>query len=104
MNSEWPFRLQNDSILIPAYNYTSRPRKDEVGKRGDGHTAFMMKITHAVVKTCVEFEYSHSSCGPRAHDAKLVFSLLTLARYRDLSDLLRSPIVSHVTPQMSFIA
>ena len=29
----------------------------------------------------------------RAHDAKLVFSLLTLARYRDLSDLLRSPIV-----------
>ena len=40
----------------------------------------------------------------RAHDAKLVFSLLTLARYRDLSDLLRSPIVSHVPPQMSFIA
>ena len=39
----------------------------------------------------------------RAHDAKLVFSLLTLARYRDLSDLLRSPIVSHVPPQMSFI-
>ena len=39
-----------------------------------------------------------------AHDAKLVFSLLTLARYRDLSDLLRSPIVSHVPPQMSFIA
>ena len=40
----------------------------------------------------------------RAHDAKLVFSLLTVARYRDLSDLLRSPIVSHVPPQMSFIA
>ena len=40
----------------------------------------------------------------RAHDAKLVFSLLTLARYRDLSDLLRSPIVSHVPPQMSCIA
>ena len=40
----------------------------------------------------------------RAHDAKLVFSLLTLTRYRDLSDLLRSPIVSHVPPQMSFIA
>ena len=39
-----------------------------------------------------------------AHDAKLVFSLLTLARYRDLSDLLRSPIVSHVPPPMSFIA
>ena len=38
------------------------------------------------------------------HDAKLVFSLLTLARYRDLSDLLRSPIVSHVPSQMSFIA
>ena len=38
------------------------------------------------------------------HDAKLVFSLLTLARYRDLSNLLRSPIVSHVPPQMSFIA
>ena len=29
---------------------------------------------------------------------------VTLARYRDLSDLLRSPIVSHVPPQMSFIA
>ena len=40
----------------------------------------------------------------RAHDAILVVSLLTLARYRDLSDLLRSPIVSHVPPQMSFIA
>ena len=39
-----------------------------------------------------------------AHDAKLVLSLSTLARYRDLSDLLRSPIVSHVPPQMSFIA
>ena len=34
----------------------------------------------------------------------VVVSLLTLARYRDLSDLLRSPIVSHVPPQMSFIA
>ena len=49
------------------------------------------------------------NCNPAlsnacAHDAKLVFSLLTLARYRDLSDLLRSPIVSHVPPQMSFIA
>ena len=40
----------------------------------------------------------------RAHDAKLDFSFLTLARYRDLSDLLRSPIVSQVPPQMSFIA
>ena len=30
--------------------------------------------------------------------------ILTLARYRDLSDLLRSPIVSLVPPQMSFIA
>ena len=40
----------------------------------------------------------------RAHDAIPVVSLLTLARYRDLSDLLRSPIVSHVPPQMSFIA
>ena len=37
-------------------------------------------------------------------NAKLVFSLLTLARYRDLSVLLRSPIVSHVPLQMSFIA
>ena len=36
--------------------------------------------------------------------AKLVFSLLTLARYRDLSDLLRSLIISHVPLQMSFIA
>ena len=40
----------------------------------------------------------------RVHDAKIVLSLLTLAKYRDLSDLLRSPIVSHVPPQMSFIA
>ena len=40
----------------------------------------------------------------RAHDAKLVLSLLTPPKYRDLSDLLRSPIVSHVPPQMSFIA
>ena len=37
-----------------------------------------------------------------AHDAKLSF--LTLARYWDLSDLLRSPLVSHVPPQMPFIA
>ena len=27
-----------------------------------------------------------------------------LAKYQDLSDLLRSPIASHVPPQMSFIA
>ena len=42
----------------------------------------------------------------RAHDAKLVISLLhvTLAKYRDLSNLLRSLIVSHVVMQMSFIA
>ena len=48
----------------------------------------------------------------RAHlkvpGCSLVLSALltkkTLARYRDLSDLLRSPIVSHVPPQMSFIA
>ena len=40
----------------------------------------------------------------RAHDAKRVLSLLTLAKHRNLSDLLRSPIVSHVPPQMSFIA
>ena len=40
----------------------------------------------------------------RAHDAKLVLSFLTLARYRDLRDLLRSPIVSHVSLQMPFIA
>ena len=39
----------------------------------------------------------------RAHDVKLVLSFLTLAKYRDLSDLLRSPIVSLVPPQMSFI-
>ena len=40
----------------------------------------------------------------RAHDAKLVLLLLTLAKYRDLSDLLRSPIVSHVPPQNVIIA
>ena len=39
-----------------------------------------------------------------AHYAKIVLSLLTLANYRNLSDLLRSPIVSHVPPQMLFIA
>ena len=43
-------------------------------------------------------------CRWNCSRCKLVFSLLTLARYRDLSDLLRSPIVSHVPPQMSFIA
>ena len=42
---------------------------------------------------CLATKQHQARC---AHDAKLVFSLLTLARYRDLSDLLRSPIVSHV--------
>ena len=42
-------------------------------------------------------------CAP-AHDAKLVLSFLTLAKYWDLSNLLRSPIFSRVPPQMSFIA
>ena len=38
----------------------------------------------------------------RAHDTKLVLLFKTLGKYRDLSDLLRSPIVLHVPPQMSF--
>ena len=39
-----------------------------------------------------------------AHDARLVLSFKTLAKYRDLSDLLRSTIVSRAPPLMSSIA
>ena len=45
--------------------------------------------------------------APYAFDCSLgedCNAIVFVARYRDLSDLLRSPIVSHVSPQMSFIA
>ena len=61
-------------------------------------------VCNFLVRSALKTNEQPALSNARAHDAKLVFSLLTLARYRDLSDLLRSPIVSHVPPQMSFIA
>ena len=61
-------------------------------------------VGNFLVRSALKTNEQPALSNALAHDAKLVFSLLTLARYRDLSDLLRSPIVSHVPPQMSFIA
>ena len=61
-------------------------------------------VGNFLVRSALKTNEQPALSNARAHDAKLVFSLLTLARYRDLSDLLRSPIVSHVPPQRSFIA
>ena len=61
-------------------------------------------VGNFLVRSALKTNAQPALSNARAHDAKLVFSLLTLARYRDLSDLLRSPIVSRVPPQMSFIA
>ena len=61
-------------------------------------------VGNFLVRSALKLTSNPALSNARAHDAKLVFSLLTLARYRDLSDLLRLPIVSHVPPQMSFIA
>ena len=61
-------------------------------------------VGNFLVRSALKTNEQPALSNARARDAKLVFSLLTLARCRDLSDLLRSPIVSYVPPQMSFIA
>ena len=48
----------------------------------------------------INLELSNAS----ARDAKLVLSFVTLRKYGDLNDLLRSPIVSPVPQPMSSIA
>ena len=49
-------------------------------------------------------KYTWETSNARAHDAKLVLSFKTPTKYRALSDLLRSLIVSRVPRQMLFIA
>ena len=53
-------------------------------------------VGNFLVRSVLKLTSNPALSNARAHDTKLVFSLLTLARYRDLSNLLRSPIVSHV--------
>ena len=57
-----------------------------------------------LVRTPLKTNEQHGTFKCARSRGKTCLSFLTLARYRDLSDLLRSPIVSHVPPQMSFIA
>ena len=61
-------------------------------------------IGNFLVRSALKTNEQLGTLNARAHNAKLVLSFLTLARYWDLRDLLRSLIVSHVPPQMSFIA
>ena len=61
-------------------------------------------IGNFLVRSALKLTSNVALSNVRAHDAKLVFLWLILARYRDLGNLLRSPIISHVPPQMSFIA
>ena len=64
----------------------------------------LISFKRFLVRSALKTNEQPGTFKSRAHDAKLVLSLLTLAKYRDPSDLLRSPIVLHAPPQMSFIA
>ena len=90
--------ILNYSKMIPRLVESfSQPPLISLFKRDKNVGNFLVRSALKTNEQPGTFKCASSRC-------KLVFLFLSPARYRDLSDLLRSPIVSHVPPQMSFIA